>query len=180
MTEGRLSRRYARAIFQLAQEEYREETLGQEVDHFLNAYGNSLLKTILNNPAFSMQSRKNVAIQVAKSLELGPLVIRFLSLLIERDRLAYLPSIAIHYRRYLDEAKGRVRARVVAPTPISEATLERLRKVLQTIRGKDVILKEETDPALIGGVLIEMEGKVYDGSIRTRLERMKESIERGD
>jgi len=37
MTEGRLSRRYARAIFQLAQEEYREETLGQEVDHFLNA-----------------------------------------------------------------------------------------------------------------------------------------------
>lgn len=179
MTEGRLSRRYARAIFQLAQEENREDTLGQEVDHFLNAYSNASLKMVLNNPSFSMQSRKNVTVQVAKSIKLTPLLIRFLSLLVERDRMAYLPSIAIHYRRYLDEAKGRVQARVVAATPLGEATMERLRKVLQTIREKNVILKEETDPELIGGVLIEMEGKVYDGSIRTQLERMKESIERG-
>ncbi len=179
MIEGRLSRRYARAIFQLAREEHREEELGQELNRFVEAYNNSPLKTVLNNPAFSMQDRKNVAVQVAKSLELTPLTIRFLSLLLERDRMDSLSSIAVHYHRTLDETMGRVQARVVSPAPLGEATLEKLRKTLQTIQGKLVILKEETDPGLVGGVLIEMEGKVYDGSIRTQLERMKESIEQG-
>ncbi len=179
MIEGRLSRRYARAIFQLAREEHREEELGQELNRFVEAYNNSPLKTVLNNPAFSVQGRKNVAVQVAKSLDLNPLTIRFLSLLLERDRLDSLSSIAVHYHRYLDETKGRVQARVVSPAPLGEATLEKLRKTFQTIRGKLVILKEETDPGLVGGVLIELEGKVYDGSIRTQLERMKESIEQG-
>ncbi|MFQ5541468.1 MAG: ATP synthase F1 subunit delta, partial [Candidatus Binatia bacterium] len=177
--EGRLSRRYARAIFQLAHEEHREEALGQEINRFVEAYDNSPLKTVLNNPAFGVQSRRNVAVQVAKSIGLTSLIIRFLSLLLERDRLDSLSSIAVHYHRYLDETKGRVQARVVSPTSLGEATLEKLRKILQTIRGKVVILKEETDPGLVGGVLIELEGKVYDGSIRTQLERMKESIGQG-
>ncbi|MFQ5850268.1 MAG: ATP synthase F1 subunit delta [Candidatus Binatia bacterium] len=176
MIAGRLSRRYARAIFQLAQEEHREEPVGEEIDRFVAAYHNSALKTVLNNPAFGLKSRKSVAVEVAKSLELTPLVIRFLSLLTERDRLAFLPSIALHYHRYLDEARGRVQARVLAPTTLGKATLEKLRGVLQSTCGKEVILKEETEPRLIGGVLIELEGKVYDGSIRTQLERMKESI----
>jgi len=57
--------------------------------------------------------------------------------------------------------------------------MENVNRVLKGICAKEVILKEETRPDLIGGLLIELEGKVYDGSIRTQLERMKETIERG-
>ena len=49
----------------------------------------------------------------------------------------------------------------------------------RAISGKEVILHEETDPGLIGGVRIELEGRVYDGSVRTQLEKMKQRIERG-
>jgi F-type H+-transporting ATPase subunit delta len=57
--------------------------------------------------------------------------------------------------------------------------IERLREVLGGISGKQVVLHQETDPGLIGGLLVELAGKVYDGSVRTQLEKMKARIPRG-
>jgi F-type H+-transporting ATPase subunit delta len=179
MIEGRLSRRYAKAIFALAREEHGEENFALELDRFVEAYNTSLLNSVLTNPAFGIQSRKNVAVEVAQALDLSPLMVRFLAFLTERDRLPYLPSITLHFHRLLDEARGRVEARVVSPSPLGDGMMENVNRVLKGICGKEVILKEETRPDLIGGLLIELEGKVYDGSIRTELERMKETIERG-
>lgn len=179
MIEGRLSRRYAKAIFALAKEEQVEDNFALELDRFVEAYNTSPLNTVLTNPAFGIQIRRKIAVEVAEALNLGPLGIRFLSFLTERDRLAYLPTIALHYHRLLDEARGRVVARVVTPAPLGAAMMQNVTRVLKEICGKEVILKEESQPDLIGGLLIELEGKVYDGSIRTQLERMKETIERG-
>ena len=120
-----------------------------------------------------------MVIEVARSVGLSSLTIHFLSLLVDRDRVGLLPSIASRYRRLLDEAKGRVEARVVAAALLSRDMMERVRVALQSISGKEVILHEETDPGLIGGVRIELEGRVYDGSVRTQLEKMKQRIERG-
>jgi F-type H+-transporting ATPase subunit delta len=57
--------------------------------------------------------------------------------------------------------------------------VEGVRERLRGISGKDVVLQEATDPSLLGGLLIELEGKVYDGSVRTQLEKMKQRIARG-
>jgi F-type H+-transporting ATPase subunit delta len=57
--------------------------------------------------------------------------------------------------------------------------VEQLRARLRSISGKEVVLQQETDSDLLGGLLIELEGKVYDGSIRTQLEKMKQRIARG-
>ncbi len=179
MIEGGLSRRYARALFELASEERREEQVGEEIDRFAAAYSEPSLSAALNNPAFPLASRKNVAVEVARGLELSPLALHFLSLLLERDRLSYLPAIASRYRRLLDEKRGRVEARVVSSGPLEAATLNRLRESLSRLSGKEVVLQPESDPGLIGGVVIQLEGKVYDGSVRAQIEKMKERIERG-
>ena len=180
MIEGSLSRRYAKALFELALEEHREEEIGQEIERFVTAFTtSSSLSAVLNNPAFPLRSRKNIVVEVSRGLQLSPLVVHFLSLLLERDRLTFLPSIASRYHRLLDEKKGRVEARVVAPNPLEAAMLEGLREALRRVSGKEVVLKEESDPGLIGGLVIQLEGKVYDGSVRTQLDKMKERIERG-
>jgi F-type H+-transporting ATPase subunit delta len=57
--------------------------------------------------------------------------------------------------------------------------LEGLREALSRVSGKEVVLKEESDPGLVGGLVIQLEGKVYDGSVRTQLDKMKERVERG-
>ncbi len=178
MIEGRLSRRYGKAFFQLAREERREEAIGQEIEQFFSAYMGSPLQTVLNNPAFNLDSRKKILFEVTKSQQLSPVSVHFLSILLERDRLTHLPSIVACYRRLLNEAKGRVEAKVVGASALEPAMVEGLREVLRAISGKEVVLHQEADPALIGGVLVELEGRVYDGSVRTQLENMKQRIAR--
>jgi F-type H+-transporting ATPase subunit delta len=133
----------------------------------------------LTNPAFGIDDRKRTLIQVSNQLQLSILAIHFLLLLLERDRLTYLASIAALYRRLLNETKGRVDAKVVSPGSLEAVMVDGLQDVLHRISGKEIVLQQETDPSLIGGVLVEFEGKVYDGSVRTQLEKMKQRIARG-
>ncbi|HLN86781.1 MAG TPA: ATP synthase F1 subunit delta [Candidatus Limnocylindrales bacterium] len=179
MTEGRLARRYTKALFQLARDAGQEEAIGRQVDEFFAAYNGSDLQTVLTNPAFDVASRKRVLIQVGNTQQLSVLTIHFLSLLLERDRLGHLPGIVSCYRRLLNEAKGRVEAKVVSAAALDSALAERVRTQLRGMSGKDVVMKQEVDPNLLGGMTVELEGKVYDGSIRTQLEKMKQRIARG-
>jgi F-type H+-transporting ATPase subunit delta len=179
MIEGSLARRYTKALFQLAREAGQEEAIGQQIDEFFTAYGSSDLRMVLTNPAFDVATRKRVLIQVANTQQLSVLTIHFLSLLLERDRLSHLPGIASCYRRLLNEAKGRVEAKVVSASALEPALVERVREQLRGLSGKDVVLQQEVDPSLLGGMTVELAGKVYDGSIRTQFEKMKQRIARG-
>jgi F-type H+-transporting ATPase subunit delta len=177
--EGSLARRYTRALFQLAREAGQEEKIGREIEQFQAAASGSELQGVLTNPAFPLDSRKRILIQVANGMQLSILSIHFLSILLERDRLTHLPGMVNCYRRLLNEAMGRVDAKVVGAAQLDAAMVERLREQLQGISGKRVVLHQETDPGLLGGLVVELEGKVYDGSVRTQLEKMKQRIARG-
>jgi F-type H+-transporting ATPase subunit delta len=179
MIEGRLSRRYTRAFFQLARESGAEEEIGLELEQFFSAYRDSDLEKVLINPAFAAVTRKKILTQVIRSQQLSPLTNKFLSLLLERDRLMELAGIVSCYRRLLNEAKGRVEARVVSSAALDASIVEQLRERLRGLARKEVLLQQETDPSLLGGLLVELEGKVYDGSIRSQLEKMKQRIARG-
>jgi len=179
MTEGSLARRYSRALFQLARETGQEDAIGSEIEAFFKAYESSDLHTVLTNPAFDAPSRKRVLIHVGNTQRLSVLAIHFLSLLLERDRLDQLEGIVNGYRRLLNLAKGRVEAKVVSAAPLEPALAERVRAELRGVSGKDVVMTQDVDPALLGGMLVELEGKIYDGSVRTQLENMKQRIGRG-
>jgi len=179
MIEGSLARRYTKALFQLAREAGQEEAVGREVDEFFTAYEGSDLRTVLTNPAFDVATRKRVLIQVANHQQLSVLTIHFLSLLLERDRLKHLPGIASYYRRLLNEAKGQVDAKVVSASALAPALFDRVREQLRGLSGKEVVLQQEVDASLLGGMTVELAGKVYDGSIRTQLEKMKQRVARG-
>jgi F-type H+-transporting ATPase subunit delta len=179
MIEGSLSRRYSKALFQLAREAGQEEKIGQEVEQFYAAYNDSELQRVLTNPAFAVDTRKKILTQVTHSQQLSPLTVHFLSLLLDRERLAHLAGIVSRYRRLLNEAKGRVDAKVIGASALEPAMIEQLRQRLGAISGKEVVLDHSTDPSLLGGLLVQLEGTVYDGSIRTQLEKMKQRIARG-
>ena len=179
MIEGRLSRRYTRALFQLAREAGAEEKIGQEIEQFFSVYNGSDLQKVLINPSFAVPVRKRILAQVTQSQQLSDLTVNFLSLLLERDRLVQMAGIVSCYRRLLNEAKGRVEAKVVSTNPLDPALVEQLRERLRGLAGKEILLQQETNPSLLGGLWVELEGKVYDGSIRTQLEKMKQRIARG-
>ena len=179
MTEGSLARRYTRALFQLARDAGQEEAVGVEVEQFHSEYSRSELQPVLTNPAFPLHTRIQILNQVAQHQGLSSLTLRFLSLLLDRDRLGHLAGIVACYRRLLNEAKGQVDAKVVSATALESAMVERVRGQLRAISGKTVILQQVVDPDLLGGLQVELEGKIYDGSVRTQLEKMKQRIARG-
>jgi F-type H+-transporting ATPase subunit delta len=129
MIEGSLSRRYSKALYELARESQREESIGEEIAAFLSAYGGvgSELPTVLNNPALPLDGRKKILIEVARSIQLTPLSEHFLLLLLERDRLSFLPAMVSSYRRLLNAAKGRVEAKIISPTPLESSSRSRAR-----------------------------------------------------
>ena len=179
MTEGSLSRRYAKALFELAREQKREEAVGQEIEQFLSAYQGSALQTVLNNPAVDLERRKKILDEVAKAIRVSPLSLHFLLLLFDRDRLPYLQGITSHYRRLLNESRGRVEAKLVSATSLDPGALDELRGALKKVSGKDVVLQQQTNSELIGGLSVELEGTIYDGSVQTQLEKMKQQIAGG-
>lgn len=176
MLGGNLGRRYARALFELA--EGRAEALAVELDNYLAVYLNSDLNKVLGNPAFPLGDRKTVAREVAQRLELSDSARSLVALLVERERLSYLPAICAYYHRLLDELKGRVNAKVVAPKPLDEPRREELAQLVGRLSGKQAVLNEQVDPSIIGGVILEIGGTVYDGSVRTQLHGLRQSIER--
>ncbi|MDE0355565.1 MAG: ATP synthase F1 subunit delta [Deltaproteobacteria bacterium] len=176
MIEGKLSRRYARAVFELAAN--REEAIGAEVDGFLEAYQDPDLKKVLGNPAFDQDRRKDIVVEVAGHLGLSDLTTNFLSLLVSRDRLDGLSSIANHYHRLLDDAAGRVNVKVTVSQPLGEDQRNSLVAVVGEMTGKTAMLAEEVDPGIVGGIVVEVGGKVYDGSVRTQLQTLRKSFER--
>jgi F-type H+-transporting ATPase subunit delta len=175
-----LSRRYAKAIFELAVEARAEELIGQELQSFSDVLTGSPLGSVLNNPAYALAMRKNVLSQVTKGLQSSPLLIRFLSLLLERRRLDSLPDIERRYKKLLNQAKGRIDARAIAASPLDAHALDRVRVKLEQMSGKEVLLQSETDPGLIAGLVVELEGKTYDGSVRAYLEALTDTIEHGN
>lgn len=179
MIQSGLARRYAKALFLLAREEKREEEIGEEIARVADGYQNTPLSSVLNNPAFELEKRKKVLLEAAKGFRLSPIATRFLELLLERGRLPLLPSIFSHYRLLLDEAKGRVQARLATPIPLDGAILDKLRAAIGKISDKAVVLNVETDPSLIGGAVVEIEGRIYDGSVRTYLRKIQERLEEG-
>jgi F-type H+-transporting ATPase subunit delta len=179
MIEDSLSRRYSKALFELARESGQEESIARQLEQFSSTSTESRLGAVLSNPGFALDSRKKILLEVAKSLQLSSLTEHFLSLLLDRDRLTFIPSIIASYRHLLNQVNGRVDAKLTAAEPLGALVIERLRDSLRRLSGKDVILQEEANPELIGGLVVEFQGKIYDGSVRTQLETMKQRIARG-
>lgn len=177
MIEASVARRYARALFDLAaQEAGAAEQVGRELAALSVYFEESAeARAVLLSPSVPDQRRHDAVAALGKN-GLHALTTRFLHLLVERQRLAGLSGIVRSYRDLLDRHLGRVRATVTAPAPLAQGEVEKVRAALAQATRKEVLLSTQVDPALLGGVVAEVDGRVYDGSLRTQLERMRDEL----
>jgi len=97
-------------------------------------------------------------------------------LLVDKDRMKYVGDIADELDRQVDLHDGNVRATVTTATKLELAQIERIKSALVAMTGKQVILTTEVDPLLIGGVTTRIGDKVLDGSVRTQLSTLRQTI----
>ena len=169
---GGLAKRYARALLELAREGGTLDAMGQEVAAAAAAFDEPRLRAVVLNPAVDAAARRKVVTGVVGALGLSPSVANLVRLLGDRDRLPLLPQVAQSYEALVDTELGRSRVRIRSAMPLGNVEKAELTELAKRLVGGQVLISTEVDPELLGGVVLDVGGIAWDGSLRTQLARM--------
>jgi len=173
-----VARRYARALLDVALENGSADGLAADLAAVAGALETQAeLRRILMHPALAADKKKKIAAQVFKSAP--PLLARLIEMLAERDRAALIPAIRDAYTDLWNEHRGVVAAEAVSAVPLAPAQENALTAAAQKLAGREVVLTSSLDPSLLGGVVLRMNGRTYDGSLRAQLHALRARLAPG-
>jgi F-type H+-transporting ATPase subunit delta len=176
-----VARRYAKALLLIGKDDGQAETYRAELEGLAGLIKQEKeLEQAICNPLYNSEERKRVLQSVVERLELSAVMKSFLMLLFDKGRIGFLSDISEFYEKFADELKGVARASLVSASELSSEAVDKIRTALSKRTGKDVILEVEQDPSLIGGIVTRIGDLVLDGSIKTQLLSMRESLKRGE
>ena len=169
-----ISKRYARAFFEIAGEEKKLEQYYSELNQFSSAMsGNKDLAGFLANPVFEQDVKKNVLEKIIGKMSLSPMTVNFLKLLVDKNRIDVLPDIDTCYRQMMDETLQKMRVTVKTAFPLSAEMQNYIMSNLKKMTGREVEVTVEDDKGLLGGIVIGVGDTLYDGSIKNQLNNMR-------
>ena len=174
MTE--IAKEYAEALFLLACEEGEEKEIMTVLEEVEALFGETPeLMELFSSPGIPQKERQE-AIATVLGGSLPTHALSFLQLLCEKGRIRAFGSCVEEYRSLLRLRESVISAKVTTAVPLTEEELQGLVRSLEKKSGKTVLPECSVDPSLLGGVIVEMEGTVMDGSLRHRLQELKEVI----
>lgn len=172
-----LAKRYARAIFSVGQEQKKFQEYGETLQMLSRLYDEQPeLRDALVNPLYPLEIRQKVIAQLVASLKVDKLMGNFLKLLVEKKRADILPEIAESYQLMVDDAQNISHGTVVTATKLTKVLTDKIQKTLEKLTGRKVELTASVDPSIIGGMIATVGDLELDGSIRTQLAGLKDSI----
>jgi F-type H+-transporting ATPase subunit delta len=176
-----IARRYAKALLLIGKEDDHTDSYRRELNAFTGLLaGEKRLDQAINNPLYDSAARRKVLQAIIKKLDLTRVMTSFLILLFDKGRLGFIGNINEFYQKMADDLKGIAQASLVSATELSSEAVDKIRAALSKRTGKDIILEVEKDPTLIGGIVTRIGDLVLDGSIKTQLYNMRESLKRGE
>lgn len=172
-----VARPYARAIFQIAEAQRsisatRKELLG--VSELFEASVD--FQRFVSSPVVSSDERRAVVQEITKSMRLSKLITSFMLLLAEKHRLNALPQIVALFEEEADRAADVLQAEAYAPVKLSAVQLDRLRTALEEMTGKDIVVTGHVDASLMGGLLVKVNGEVYDSTVKSQLSGLRQQV----
>jgi F-type H+-transporting ATPase subunit delta len=178
MTSRGAAIRYARALFDVAQKEGDVQQVGRDISEFAQfVASDETLARVLSNPAIPAPKRRGLVEALAsRAGSLSPIVVKLLALLADRDRLVLLPEIVRSYQNRLMEHAHVVRAEIVTAVAMPPDRLAALQQGLAGATGRQVQIEHRVDPSIVGGAIARVGSTVYDGSVTTQLEKLKQQL----
>jgi F-type H+-transporting ATPase subunit delta len=176
MRETRVARRYAQALFQVAISKEIIDIVASELfqlKSFIEKDGRFL--KFLEAPQVLTEHKIDL-IKALFTTRLSPPLVSFLLLLIEKNRIEFLGNIAGEFEKLLEDYKGLIRARITTAIPVSEAYKQELQIKLEKMSGKKIELVHKIDKNILGGIIVQLNFKVIDRSIRHELNSLKHDL----
>ena len=177
MIGSRISKRYAKALFSLGQEDGNFEQYGRDLTQFTKfCQDNVDFRQVIANPVFAVEDRKKVLKIVLDKGDFSDSVKNFLNLLLDKNRMGAIEAITEYYSRLTDVVSNIARAEIITAMPLKEGALRRIERCLEGFTSKKIKSEVREDKGLIGGIVAKVGDLVLDGSVKAQLEGLKESF----
>ncbi|MBU5486119.1 F0F1 ATP synthase subunit delta [Clostridium sp. MSJ-11] len=171
-----LDRRYALALYEVAEKKGKIEEFIKDYREIVDIiYGNEELLQLIRHPQISTSKKKKIFIKIFKG-KIDEELLSFLLILIEKGRILYLKEKEKELEKIYLEKHNMLRAHIKTVIPLENEEREELKEKLQNKYNKKVILKEEIDKSIIGGVYVRIGDDVIDGTIKSKLKEMKNIV----
>lgn len=176
MSQRTVARRYANALYEEADEAGRLEDVDDDVFMLRRSLEtNDQLSRFFKSPVIPQEKKDKIVRDLLED-RVEALTLRFLRLLIHKDRETLTKAILDQYQSLRDEHRGIVDARVRVAQPLADEDRETLVEALETKTGMSIRLHIEEDPELIGGLVIRIGDRVFDGSVRNQLANLRDRL----
>ncbi len=176
-TSSKVSRRYARALFDVAKAAGQVDAIGTQLRELVSSWEASReLRVFFSDPRVGLVARRAVIEELAQKMPLAEPLKNVLLMLTDRARTTEIPGVAAAFATLAETAAGRVRARVVTVAALPEGFYTSLKTALERDTGKSVNVVREIDPSILGGVVTHVGDTVYDGSIRRQLAELRDRL----
>jgi F-type H+-transporting ATPase subunit delta len=169
MRSSKVAKRYARALLGLSSDHNQLEAWGAELERLGRVIELPEIAASFGSPEVSQALKIEALAKISEKLELSFPMRSFTVVVARHGRIDDVPAIADAYMRMLDDLMGRARAVLTFARRPEQAELGRVLGGLEKIARKKIIPTVKIDDALLGGVMVELEGKTYDGSLAARL-----------
>ena len=177
MLAGSLARRYAKAVMDLAVAKGLVDRVGADLRALAAAYkAQPELAQVLANSSFARAARKAILDAVLLRTGAPELVKTTLALLLDKERLAYVPDISREIDAMIEARAGKVAAVVTSAVELTPPQVAQITAQLEKLSGKKIVLTRKVDPSLLGGVVARVGDVVYDGSARTQLATLRDQL----
>ena len=172
-----LAKRYAKALFIVGKEEDALDEYAETLKDFAELYTTvPEVRDGLTNRMYPADVRAKVMEEIVKNAGVSQIMANFLNLLAQKNRANVLPEIANSFQGMVDVERNVCQGIVITAKALEPALLDKTKDTLEKITGKQVVLKTQIDESIIGGMIAKVGDIILDGSIKTQLEGLKESI----
>lgn len=171
-----IAKRYAKALYEVAEDRGSVDKVEEQLQLIQQTVKESTdLKTMLNHPRIKGEDKKAVLEQIFKD-EVNAEVINLLKVLVDRGREALLDELAGSYTAIANEARGIADMYVTSAEPLTEEDEDKLSKSFGKVLNKQLRIHTKVDSKVIGGVLVRIGNRVYDGTLAGKLTRFHQEM----
>lgn len=168
--------RYAQALFEVGEETQTTSELYQELSELVDILNeNKDLYNLLKSPLIGREDKKNVMQNIFKN-QLSDSMNNFLKIVIDKDRVSTIEHIKESYKSLLNDKNNILEGTAITAVELSEKEIKDLEKNLSIKYNKNVTLKNIVDKTILGGVLVRLGNEEIDGTVKTRLSKMKKQL----
>ena len=168
--------RYAQALFEVGEETQTTSELYQELEQLVYILNeNKDLYNFLKSPLIGREDKKNVMNNIFED-QLSKNMNNFLKIVIDKDRMSAIVNIQESYKNLLNDKNNILEGTVITAVALNEKEIKDLEKNLSTKYNKNVTLTNVVDETILGGVLVKLGNEEIDGTVRTRLSKMKKQL----